>query len=63
MPDRRAFDLAVFELLGVADAAEREKLCDELYYETATHFRQIRIVEIQKQEQRAKSRRPRVPHR
>jgi methylase of polypeptide subunit release factors len=53
MPDRRALDLAVFELLGVTDAAEREKLCDELYYETANHFRQIRIVEVQKQEQRA----------
>lgn len=53
MPDRRALDLAVFELLGVNDAAEREKLCDELYNETANHFRQIRIVEVQKQEQRA----------
>ncbi len=53
MPDRRALDLAVFELLGVSDAAEREKLCDELYHETANHFRQIRIVEVQKQEQRA----------
>lgn len=53
MPDRRALDLAVFELLGVVDATEREKLCDELYYETAKHFRQIRIVEVQKQEQRA----------
>ena len=52
-PDRRALDLAVFELLGVQDAAERGRLCDELYYETANHFRQIRIVEIQKQEQRA----------
>ena len=28
---------------------------DELHWETANHFRQIRIVEIQKQEQRAKS--------
>jgi hypothetical protein len=55
MPDRRALDLAVFELLGVSTAAEREKLCDELYYETANHFRQIRIVEVQKQEQRAKA--------
>ncbi len=27
MPDRRALDLAVFELLGVTDAKEREKLC------------------------------------
>lgn len=53
MPDRRALDLAVFELLGVDDSNEREKLCDELYYETAKHFRQIRIVEVQKQEQRA----------
>jgi hypothetical protein len=53
MPDRRMLDLAVFELLGVSEAAEREKLCDELYHETAKHFRQIRIVEVQKQEQRA----------
>ncbi len=53
MADRRALDLAVLELIGVADPAEREKVCDELYYETANHFRQIRIVEIQKQEQRA----------
>jgi hypothetical protein len=55
MPDRRALDLAVFELLGVADAQERESLCDELYRETSAHFRKIRVVEIQKQEQRAKS--------
>ena len=54
-PDRRALDLAVFELLGVSNANEREKLVDELHWETANHFRQIRIVEIQKQEQRAKS--------
>jgi hypothetical protein len=53
MPDRRALDLAVFELLGVSDADERDKLCDQLYWETANHFRQIRIVEVQKQEQRA----------
>ena len=53
MPDRRALDLAVFELLGVSEADKREKLCDELYHETANHFRQIRIVEVQKQEQRA----------
>ncbi len=55
MADRRALDLAVFESLGVTGAAEREKLCDELYYETANHFRQIRIVEVQKQEQRGKA--------
>jgi len=55
MADRRDLDLAVFELLGVSDASEREKLVEELYHETANHFRQIRIVEVQKQEQRAKS--------
>jgi len=55
MPDRRALDLAVFEALGITDASERERLCDELYHETANHFRQIRIVEIQKQEQRSKT--------
>ena len=54
-PDRRALDLAVLELLGVSDAKEREKLCDDLYHETAAHFRQIRVVEIQKQEQRARA--------
>jgi methylase of polypeptide subunit release factors len=52
-PDRRALDLAVFELLGVDNADEREKLCDKLYCETANHFRQVRMVEIQKQQQRA----------
>lgn len=55
MSDRRALDLAVFELLGVTEAKERETLCDELYRETAAHFRQIRIVEIQKQVQRART--------
>ena len=54
-PDRRALDLAVFEMLGVTGAAERERLCDELYREVTAHFRQIRIVEIQKQEQRART--------
>ncbi|MBI5772339.1 MAG: N-6 DNA methylase [Verrucomicrobia bacterium] len=55
MKDRRALDLAVFESLGVADAKEREALCDELYHETAAHFRQIRVVEILKQKQRKES--------
>jgi len=55
MSDRRDLDLAVFELIGVTDAKERERLCDQLYFETAKHFREIRIVEIKKQEQRAKS--------
>ena len=55
MRDRRDLDPAVFELIGVTDAKERERLCDQLYFETAKHFREIRIVEIKKQEQRAKS--------
>jgi hypothetical protein len=54
-PDRRALDLAVLELLGVADAKEREKLCDELYHEATAHFRHNRILDIQKQEQRSKT--------
>jgi hypothetical protein len=45
MRDRRDLDLAVFELIGVTDAEERERLCDQLYFETAKHFREIRIVE------------------
>jgi hypothetical protein len=54
-PDRRELDDAVFEMLGVKDAAERTKLIERLYKETAQHFREIRIVEIAKMEQRAKS--------
>jgi hypothetical protein len=41
--------------LGVSDAKEREKLCDELYYEATAHFRHNRILDIQKQEQRSKT--------
>ncbi|MBI4026670.1 MAG: SAM-dependent DNA methyltransferase [Verrucomicrobia bacterium] len=55
MLDRRELDLAVFELLGVADAQERERLCDELHHATSAHFRQIRVAEIQKQEQRSRT--------
>jgi hypothetical protein len=51
-PDRRALDDAVFELLGVSDAAERGTLIDRLYDETARHFRAIRVTEIQKMEDR-----------
>ncbi len=51
--DRRELDGAVLELLGVSDEAERSAILDELYYETAAHFRQIRIMEVQKQVQRA----------
>jgi hypothetical protein len=53
-PDRRQLDDAVFELLGVERAAERKTLIDRLYAETATHFRAIRVTEIQKMEDRAK---------
>jgi hypothetical protein len=53
--DRRELDDAVFELLGVADAAERSDLIDRLYKETALHFRAIRVTEIQKMEDRAKA--------
>jgi len=54
-PDRHALDDAVFELLGVSDPAERDALVGRLYEETARHFRDIRVVEIEKMEQRAKS--------
>jgi len=51
--DRRDLDDAVFELLGVRDAAERAQIVQRLHEVTALHFRQIRVVEIEKQEQRA----------
>jgi hypothetical protein len=53
--DRRALDDATFELLGVADPAERAALIDRLYEATARHFREIRVVEIEKMEQRKKT--------
>lgn len=53
--DRRQLDDAVFELLGVSDPIYRQQLVDQLYEATAAHFRQIRVVEIQKMEQRSKS--------
>ncbi len=53
--DRRALDDAVFELLGVGDAARRRDLVTRLHEETARHFRKIRVVEIQKQVQRART--------
>jgi len=51
-PDRRKLDDAVFELLGVQDRRRREELIGRLYNEVASHFRSIRIVEVQKMEQR-----------
>jgi methylase of polypeptide subunit release factors len=53
--DRRELDDAVFELLGVSDPEERQKLLGRLYEATARHFRDIRVVEIEKMQQRAKS--------
>jgi methylase of polypeptide subunit release factors len=53
--DRRDLDDAVFELLGVGDATERAQLVQRLHEATALHFRHIRVVEIEKQEQRART--------
>ena len=53
--DRRALDDAVFELLGVTNAGRRRALVTGLHEETARHFRKIRVVEIQKQQQRART--------
>jgi hypothetical protein len=51
--DRRQLDDAVLQMIGVESAAERKGLLDELYLETARHYRRVRLVEIQKQVQRA----------
>ena len=53
--DRRDLDDAVLELLGVTDPEERDQLVGGLYEATARHFRDIRVVEIEKMEQRAKA--------
>lgn len=53
--DRRALDDAVFELLGVNEVVERSQLVQQLHEATAQHFRHIRVVEIEKQEQRSRS--------
>jgi len=53
--DRRDLDDAVFQLLGVSDTNERDELIGRLYEATARHFRDIRVVEIEKMEQRAKT--------
>ncbi|MGA2068011.1 MAG: N-6 DNA methylase [Thermoguttaceae bacterium] len=54
-PDRRELDDATFQLLGVSDPNERAELIGRLYEATARHFREIRVVEIEKMEQRGKS--------
>lgn len=53
-PDRRELDDAVFELLGVTDRHERARLIDRLYEAVTLHFRDIRVTEIQKMEDRRK---------
>jgi hypothetical protein len=53
--DRRYLDDAVLELLGVSAPRERNELIGRLYEATARHFRDIRVVEIEKMEQRAKA--------
>lgn len=53
--DRRELDLAVLEALGANDPIERPRILNRLYEEVAKHFRAIRVVEIEKQEQRARS--------
>ncbi|MBM4026314.1 MAG: SAM-dependent DNA methyltransferase [Planctomycetes bacterium] len=53
--DRRDLDDAVFQLLGVSDPSERDELIGRLYEAVAQHFREIRVVEIEKMQQRAKS--------
>ena len=53
--DRRDLDDAVLELLGVSDSVERADLIGQLYEATARHFREIRVVEIEKMEQRSKA--------
>jgi hypothetical protein len=45
----------VFELLGVTDPKRRTELVNQLHAETALHFRQIRVVELQKMDQRRSS--------
>jgi hypothetical protein len=59
--DRRELDEAVLEMIGVADSQERSRILDELYLETARHYRQVRIVEVQKQVQRAGAQRRVTP--
>ena len=53
--DRRELDDAVLELIGVAEPNERLALIQQLHEATASHFRDIRVVEIEKMKQRAKA--------
>ncbi|HEX8069902.1 MAG TPA: N-6 DNA methylase [Pyrinomonadaceae bacterium] len=50
--DRRELDDTVFELLGVTSAGRRQELIEQLYREVARHYRDTRVIEVQKMEQR-----------
>ena len=52
-PDRRELDLCVLEMIGVADARERETILEELYLETVKYYRYQRTQDIQAMENRA----------
>jgi len=52
-PDRRALDDCVLELIGVTQPKEREKLLEELYFETTKYYRYQRTQDIQAMEDRA----------
>jgi hypothetical protein len=51
--DRRQLDLLIYELLGVENENERERLTDELYRVTARYYRELRIQDIQSSVNRA----------
>jgi hypothetical protein len=53
--DRRELDDAVWEVLGVRSERRRRALTNRLYREVAQHFRSIRVVEVQKMEQRRRT--------
>ncbi len=53
--DRRCWTTPFSSLLGVADPCQRDELINRLYEATARHFREIRVVEITKMEQRSKA--------
>jgi hypothetical protein len=51
--DRRELDDCVFELIGVTDKRQRQKLLDELYLETTKYYRYQRTQDIQAMENRS----------
>ncbi len=53
--DRRELDDAVWEVLGVTSKRRRQELTNRLYTEVTQHFRAIRVVEVQKMEQRRRA--------